>query len=189
MNNYFPFFLLTIALLACGPSQKEEEQIAFKKVVKAYQEWVYKKVKNGQYWYESKWKAEFDKRSDPMMIDPCKEGLPDDFAHVHYGDINQDGQLDAIATIALLPCDGGTAHRFDAMDLVILSGKEFYSTHESFEEIISSLGLTGSVDTISDTGVIHYTSLEYGDDDAMCCPSVENKIKVKWQDGKFIKLK
>ncbi len=128
-------------MISCGKSQNEKQTLASKKILQAYQEWVYKKVKQGQYWYESKWHAEFDKRSDPLMIDNCKEGLPDDFAHAHYGDINQDGQLDAIATIALLPCDGGSTHRFDAIDLVFLSGSESYSTHETFGEMVSSLGI------------------------------------------------
>ena len=171
-------------MISCGISQNEK-QIISKKILKAYQEWVYKKVKQGQYWYESKWQAEFDKRSSPLMIDNCKEGLPDDFTHIHYGDINQDGQLDAIATIALLPCDAGTAHRFDAIDLVFLSGSESYSTYETFEEMVSSLGMTGDIDTITEKGIIHYTSLEYGDNDAMCCPSVKKKIKIKYQNGKF----
>lgn len=189
MKNAYLFLFVGVFLAFCGKSQNEKQTIASKKVLNAYQEWVYKKVKSGQYWYESKWKEEFNKRSNPLMIDNCKDGLPDDFDHVRYGDINQDGELDAIATIGLLPCESGTAHRFDAIDLVFLSGSSTsYSTLETFEEIISTLGLTGDIDTITKNGVIYYTSLEYGADDAMCCPSVKKKVKIKYQNGKFIKL-
>lgn len=189
-NSFLPLLalLIGIILISCGKSQNQEQSIASKKILKAYQEWVYKKVKQGQYWYKSKWQAEFNKQSNPIIIDNCKEGLPDDFTQVHYGDINQDGQLDATAAIALLPCDGGTIHRFDIINLVFLSDSESYSTLETFEEIVSSLGPTGHTDTITTKGIIHYTSLDYGNGDAMCCPSVEKKIKIKYANGKFIIL-
>lgn len=189
MKNCFPFFLFATALFACGESQKKEQDIASKKILKAYQEWVYMKVKKGENWYESKWQAALDKRTDPLMIDNCKEGLPDDFHRIQYGDINQDGKLDAIATIVPLPCDGGTAHRFQEIELAFLSANESYSSTESFDEIISSMGLTGHIDTITENGIIHYTFLEHRDNDAMCCPSIETKAKFKYQNGGFISFK
>lgn len=188
MQNCCLYLLIGISLISCDSANDQEKAIASKKILKAYQEWVYLKVKKGQNWYESKWQAELDKRPNPLYIDNCKEGLPDDFHRIHFGDVNLDGKLDAIATIVPLPCHGGTASRFQEIELFFMSQNENYSTSEAFNDLISSIGLTGEVNAISEEGIITYTFKEHGENDAMCCPSVETKVKFKYQNGTFIKL-
>lgn len=187
-------FCGVIFLTSCGKAVSQQDLAAQQNIKKAYQEWVYKKVKSGENWYESKWEAENDK-NDKMkgsweeFYDRCKEGLPDDFFKIHYGDINRDGRLDGIATILPLPCQSGTAFNFYSIELFIISTPDSYKTTADPEIVRSSIGIASEVDTINEKGIIIYTVRDYGAEDPNCCPSLESKVKFKYEKGRIVKIK
>ena len=168
-----------------SPERTPKERIAA-----AYTDWVAAKVKANEYWTEEKWDSyrdsfgDKDIYADDTYLDNCKDGLPPTI-DPYYGDINQDGILDAYAAVRPSFCMGGNWSRWVHVDLFLISNADgSYDALADPKSFGGAIGI-GFVDSIASNGEILCEGRDYTEEDPMCCPSKEWKVRYVWDGGKF----
>ncbi len=169
-----------------------DEEAEIKAIQDAYKTWFDNKVKNNQYWTQTQWDQyqaswrDRDKYADNSDYhEQCVDGLPKQFSHSAYGDINQDGYLDFIGQMQPLFCFEGTwsTHVYSQF-LIVSNTKKSYTVKDVSEVFMKEIKGICLIKKIEPDGTIIYDAYEYEDPDG---PTVieEWKAKVKYNNGNF----
>lgn len=103
-----------------------------------------------------------------------------DNLNIEIGDIDQDGDNDALLQYNYASADGGNAALNGGLLVFINDGSQL-SAEGSFT------GESIKLDYIDSDGNIHCTHYEYADDDPRCCPSIETTETYSFKNGDLIK--
>lgn len=159
-----------------------------KKIEEAYSAWVDEQVEEGAYWYMSQREKHQKNIQDKKLPegkepwDNCLDGLPEKFKNAHYGDINRDGITDGWATIFPFYCMDGTWQINADIHLFFLSKPD--GSYEVLEENFP-IGPAGYLDTILPDGTMKFTGVDYGPQDAHCCPTKKWGAEFVYKNGRF----
>ncbi len=194
--NFF-IFLFVICFLnkSCTSNIKQAtNDNSIIKIKESYTSWLNQKIASGEYWPESQtdyYLDTLDFESLPEDANPwdnCLDGLPQMYDNAHYGDINQDGIVDGFGRVVPLFCMHGTWSINMSIHLYFISNTDGgYDVVEEPEIVSTELGAAGQLDTILPNGKLKYTSLDYAEGDAHCCPSKEREVTFVFKNGQFIK--
>lgn len=149
-----------------------------------YGDWLEKQVAAGEYCSQKTCREEMRAfREEDTEID-CMVGMPDTLDQVHYGDINGDGKPDAIGYANMIQCDGGNALMDASVCFCIYSSAGKYELIEEPKGLSENLGI-GRVTSILKDGTVEAEFLDYAEDDARCCPSLEEIKWFRFVNGEF----
>ncbi len=111
-------------------------------------------------------------------------GLPDTMDTVAFGDINQDGILDAVGEAR--PIALGTAHRFALILLVFASNPDStYTIIQDPAPLLEKLNIP-MLASITSKGVIVFENSTHAKDDSFGWPSIHKKIKIRYNSSEFM---
>lgn len=104
-----------------------------------------------------------------------------DAREVLAADLNGDGHADALVLYSI-EGQGGSNRAYQTL-------AAFYASPEGYSYQGSTV-VSGSASDIKAIGanLFSLSTLTLGDDDPMCCPSVESIVKYRWESGSFTEL-
>lgn len=142
---------------------------------------VYSATLDGLINNESKKTINFLNKED-LKYDGYKYRL--DSKNIIYADVNKDGKKDAV--VSLHYCEKQSCHmttRVFDVAVFLSTGKNQYKYGDAY-----TLGLTGDLKVKND--VIHANTLLYNEhEDPACCPSHKETTKLKFSNGKLVKIR
>lgn len=125
--------------------------------------------------------ADCDKAHQDLMNGKemrCSIGIENGSITYVYGDINQDGQMDALVNFGLIQCDGGNALCGSGGEALVLSGLSSYKVIEpKFED--GDNEIRHNLEKINTDGTIISNDQYWAEDDPRCIPSLSKKAKYK----------
>lgn len=120
---------------------------------------------------------------DNLIRDQVKKGGGTEYKDARkmlYGDLNQDGQIDLTVYYSIEGIDGGNNH-FEYVS-VFLANNGVLKPTTSVE--VGGDGLYRQVSLVAvKNNYIELKTLDYGPDDARCCPSIEGKNFYIFENG------
>jgi hypothetical protein len=183
INNLLFWALLAFSVLACNSAEIDHAGNSFPNMDSRYVNWLKSKIESGDFCAEKDCEIGMVLEKMEKGEEYCAYGLPDTTTFI-FGDINEDGFIDAVANVAIFQCDGGNALRNANILLFFISeGKKGYRTIEDPAQMTDEIR---SVKQIAPNGEVVLEVLEYGEEDPQCCPSVRKKSYFKYRNEVFV---
>jgi hypothetical protein len=174
MNKYFKDPNTGIS-----PSVNPEEQ---KEIVSQFNLWKSRQYQDAVFATENNCNPDSSvKHGDkgPVM------GIPKEI-QILYADINQDGKTDGLILFSPDQCDGGNALMFAQIRVLILSGRNGYTTDDKYIDNKERLVKKGwlNITRVSDCS-FYGIYFEYQKTDGRCCPGIQRDISINFKTGKL----
>jgi len=134
--------------------------------------------------------ADCDKAHQDLMNGremSCSIGVEEGSISYIYGDINQDGEMDALVNFGLIQCDGGNALCGEGGQALVLSGLSTYKVIEpNFED--GDIPVRHDLLKINSDGTILCEDWYWTEDDPRCMPSLSKKVKYQLEYNTLHKM-
>jgi hypothetical protein len=174
------FVALCVVLLLSSCQHASQKHKAA--IQASFKNWRNGQIAMGNYWAEDSCNMQyfanmpFDSMSvirSSVLSNPI--GIPDSSEiKFLYGDINNDGILDGIATFVPVQCDGGNFYKQED-EVLFLANKDAYYSYKLYLPMMTmpknASSYHYSIDSFKD-GTIYATNYGYTNDDGYCCPSI-----------------
>jgi hypothetical protein len=172
-----------LILFSCGTKQADHAGNKFPNIDSLYLNWLKDKIDSGDFCGEKDCESGSVLKKIEKAETYCEYGLPDSATFI-FGDINDDGFIDAVANVPIFQCDGGNALRNANILLFFISdGRRGFKTIEDPAQMTDEIR---SVKQIAPNGEVVLEVLEYGEEDPQCCPSVRKKSYFKYRNEVFV---